>query len=585
MRKLWILVTGILIACAAFAWAKGKVELKAPEAPKVEAPKLEAPKLEAPKIPLEGIEFPTGAPGEAGATGPIIVAMVPFGYTAGVGSEKAIQAANEVAVALQSTGRLQPMSLKDWMDINFKNDKAANMRELLDRAAEVNLPIHFVCTGNLFLSGDSYGLMVSLYPLDRARPASHYFRSTSSFHSLDTIAKEIVREMPLRAFRPAATVVSEKIFVGEIGLSFSLVDEATQKETELDFAACEGVQYYREDRFLADLLHYNLYASGIMATGVGGQKGYFEGKPTADSAYVISGQLKIRKKDVADDRNAEKIMSVTVAEASDPSRVVFSNQYALDRLGLESLYDSSRMWAKDILLSILEPEQRRGVGEVDIPSFYGNEGIYLDDFYLGRGNQANLVVSAGRSVVKTYHTNKWQKERVISISPYGSNEVSGDRLLVGAFYAQGLQTSLPALLFGGGFSFALDRRTHELTVTVSESYGKLNADQFSLVTRVGLAPAILFLPDDSAVRLYGGLGVFAAFWTDAVASQWASFFSLGLFPEGGVTYTIARFRVRVGLGYDFDLVRYVTAAQPAASAAGQDLSGLAGRLSFAYFLK
>ena len=511
--------------------------------------------------------------------------MVPFGYTAGVGSEKAIQAANEVAVALRSSGRFQPMSLKDWMDVNFKNVKAANMREMLDRAAEVNLPIHYVCTGNLFLCGDSYGLMVSLYPLDRARPASHYFRSTSSFYSLDTIAREIVRELPLRLLRPAATVAPDKIYVGELGLNFYLVDEATGKETELDFAACEGVQYYREDRFLADLLHYNLYSSGVMATGVGGQKGYFESRPTADSGYVVSGHLKISKKHVADDRKAEKVMSITVAEASDPARVVFSNQYVLDRLGLEPVYESSRVWAKDILLSILGPEQRNKVAEVDLPSFYGNEGIYLDDVYLGRGNQANLVVPAGRSVVKTYHTNKWTKERVISVSPYGTNEVPADQLLVGAFYAQGLQSSLPVFLFGGGFSFTLDRGTHELTVTVSESYGSFEADQFSLATRIGVAPAILFLPDDSAFRLYGGLGVFATFWTDAAASQWASFFSLGLFPEGGVTYTIARFQVRVGLAYDFDLVRYVAATRPAASAAGHDLSGLAGRLSFAYFLK
>jgi hypothetical protein len=131
----------------------------------------------------------------------------------------------------------------------------------------------------------------------------------------------------------------------------------------------------------------------------------------------------------------------------------------------------------------------------------------------------------------------------------------------------------------------LDRGDYELSVALSESYGTFGAGQFSLATRVGLASGLLFLPADSAVRLYADLGVFAELWTDTVGSDWASFLSLGLSPEGGVIWTIAPFRVRLGLGYDFDIARYVTATQSAASVAGLDVSKLTARLSVSYFLR
>lgn len=582
MTRLLILITCVLMACATVAEAGGKSEFEAPEAPKVEAP----------KFAIDAAGLPAVTSGMTAEDGPLVVAMVPFGSTAGAGSETAVMAANEIALALQQSGRFHPMSQRDWMNANYRDQKAANIKEVLDRAAEVGLPIHYICTGNVFLSGSSLGLVVSLYPLDSTQQASHYFRYTSRYYnqrtsvnSLDTLAGEIVHEMTVRAFRPADTVVPDKIFVRNIGLNFVLLDQVSQMESELDFATFEGVQYNKADQFLAELLHYYLYATGVMETEVAGPKSYFSGEPTIDSTFVVDGRLKIIKNDLTDDRKTEMILTTTVTRADDPDFVIFTGEYDLDHLTLDSLCKSARLSASDTLLSLLEPELRNRVGQVDIPSFYGNEGIYLNEVYLGRGNQDDLLVPIGQSVVKTYHTGNSQRERIINVTPYSDNDDSADQLLVGIFYNQGVFATSPVLLYGGGFSFTMSKRNHEMIATISQSYGKFNDDQFSLATRIGVALVIPFLPEDSDFRLYGGMGVFGSFWTDVMDSEWASFFSLGLFPEMGLTMTIAPFRLRLGIGYDFDLMRYVTATHPEATAAGYNLSGLNARLSFSYFLK
>ena len=55
MKKMLILAAGLCIACGVPAWAKGKPEIKAPEAPKISA---------------DALKLPTGALGQAGAETP-----------------------------------------------------------------------------------------------------------------------------------------------------------------------------------------------------------------------------------------------------------------------------------------------------------------------------------------------------------------------------------------------------------------------------------------------------------------------------------------------------------------------------------
>ena len=102
--------------------------------------------------------------------------------------------------------------------------------------------------------------------------------------------------------------------------------------------------------------------------------------------------------------------------------------------------------------------------------------------------------------------------------------------------------------------------------------------ELSIITNFSFLPYGIFLPSDSPIRIYSGLGFFLSLWYknysetisgqsnisnnnynfDSTYSNINSFLMpLGIFPEVGIIYKFLKFNLKFGIAYNFDLYKYI----------------------------
>jgi hypothetical protein len=112
------------------------------------------------------------------------------------------------------------------------------------------------------------------------------------------------------------------------------------------------------------------------------------------------------------------------------NELVFSKVYRFEILNLSDLYVEMRKWVKDITLTLLEDNEIDKVGEAFINGYYSNEDVFLDEYYVGKGIQKDLLVPISTNKVKywfgeTALTDKFLTpasyvEKYINVIPYKS---------------------------------------------------------------------------------------------------------------------------------------------------------------------
>jgi hypothetical protein len=405
-------------------------------AQKVDVPTVEIPKIEAPKTPEakaaedfkkkledaqkkkeEKLPKPKGP----------VVGFIPFNYTYAVGEEKALKATNEIIVAMVKSQVFTPTSLKKWFDTRFKDGEGADIHNMIDQMVKFKVPAEYVCHGDIFKSGNEYGIRIGLFPVGKPKQAAtYYYRSFTNFNEMPNIAFQIMEEIKSRGVEPVSPLLNKKILINTFDLNYLIYTISETGETNispLPFIALEGMEYKKED-FFNNLMLYNFGISRIYHAYTNNIKDYTQNtrhKPTIAYDYIVNSSLRISSK--------LKTCTIVVTDGKGDN-VLFEKVYRFDKLQLTDFYNETRKWVKDITIALLSPDELKKVGEVSIDGKYSDDSVYLDEFYLGNGDQKNLLVPINADKIKiwtgetSFSERMWTKDyfffNSVNVSPYQS---------------------------------------------------------------------------------------------------------------------------------------------------------------------
>ena len=379
------------------------------------------------------------------------VAFIPFDYTSEVEEIAAKVAVNELAISMILNNAFQPYSIKEWLDETYKNRKERNIMTIVNKAQEINLPVDYICHGIIFKAGTKYGIKVSLYPLDKEKFPSYYYRDFVNFYSLKKIADKIVIEMTKRSESKKGPLFARKIFINKFNIKFTKREKNKKGgflEQDVDYIKVNQITYKKTDTFFNELLLYNFHISKIFDIENNNMHEYVDQKPyiiTPESElevvdrnskkkqevldkdseeakidYIISGDVEIIKEGI---KKPKTKFTIKVTNNNIRNfKVLFYKEYYFDSLNLDSLYQNMREYSKHIMLTLLNSEERKKVGEVSIDSYYGSDEMFINDTYLGWGDQPNLLLPLDVSDIDTVFYKNWKKETNINILPFDVNK-------------------------------------------------------------------------------------------------------------------------------------------------------------------
>lgn len=429
----------------------------------------------------------------------------------------------------------------------------------------------------------------------------------------------------------------KKISIRKFDVKISQYDENKEgnfQKSELGYMKYKGTEYRTTDNFFNEILQYNMHISNLFAlehTNINtNKKRYIKQSPDipADSNYQMRGLLDISKKTTLLTIYVDKISKVEVENKNSRNKknnskietvikLVYSKTYAVKDFSIDSLYKLSRDISKDVAFGILNPEELQKVGVIDIDSFISKEKLYCNDYYIGRGNQKNLAIPLTSPIINTSFTKHWKYPAVdqltglqtdgYSILQNGNNKLKRKPFL---FLAGGSYNQLlinDQLFFGGSANFSFENKYFSLMTELGIKYNK---DSNSIITDLSFTPCFVIPPTDSRFRPYVGLGLFFSFWlnnlfetyyTEApTASNPASyienlavrssdsysvFCSIGLAPEIGFMVKFAKFCLRIGTAYNFDLSQInIVTTSGFSGYNGTNTSGFVAKVSFGYYI-
>jgi hypothetical protein len=354
-----------------------------------------------------------------------VVAFIPFNYSYAVGQNNGIIATNEIVVAMVKSQVFTPASIKTWFDGRFKDGEGRDIQYMIEQMRKFRVPADYVCLGYVFKSGNEFGIRVSLYPVDAKQSVSHYFRYFSNFSDMPNIATQIIEEMKKRA-TGQKIVTAKKILINNFDLNYLIYTKSETGDVNispLPFIKLEGMEYKKED-FFNELLLYNFSISRLYTVYNNNIVDYTQNtkyKPSVAYDYIINSVLKVSK-DL-------KTCTIEVTDGTG-NNTLFSKTYRFEKLQLSDLYQEMRKWVKDISLTLLTQDELKKAGEINISSLYSDESVYLDEYYLGNGDQKNMLVPVSAEKVKywlgeTAFTDKFLTPQsfvtnYINVSPYSS---------------------------------------------------------------------------------------------------------------------------------------------------------------------
>ena len=505
-------------------------------------------------------------------------------------------------------------------------------------------------------------------------------------NELPKIALQIADEMKSRGFDQKQSLTKKKILINNFDLNYLIYSKSETGEiniSPLPFIKLAGMEYKKED-FFNELMLYNFYISRIFNVYNNNIRSYTQNTkygPTISYDYTINTSLNLSK----------EIKQITIEVLDSKNQQVFSNDYRFEKLNLSDLYNEMRKWVKDITLTLLSDDELKLAGEVALNSLYSNEDIFLDGFYLGRGDQKNLLVPTSANTVKiwtgeTAYTEKALNpksyvEKYINVVPYktgiskpptnffnlslGANILGGfyfhpqyntqqkvifhnDILKTYKNYNMGDILSSPVIenkfndtisyMVGLGIDLSLENRYIMLTNQLNLKFGHYQQEfeatpkekeavdissekitnlkfayelmKFNFALDYSFLPSIMFLKQDSPVRMYGGVGFYTMIWYSfynesikgtatlvgsstndyrldtAYENRQTVMMIMGIFPEIGTIIKYGRFNIKLGLSYYFDLYKtsFWTNSEYG-SFEKFDAGSLIAKIGFGYYLK
>jgi hypothetical protein len=286
-----------------------------------------------------------------------------------------------------------PSSLKLWMDEGFKTKMASNMQQVLQRANDTEIAIDMICHGKIFKAGNSYGISLSVYPINPAIPPSYYFRSFANFNSIESVLKDMVLEMELRCNTPSKPYFEKSIYIKKFNINFHTFSKLEGDDVsfiDLPYIKIAGSSYKTDENFFSEILLYNIHISRLFNVWNGSIKNYISTSESVPSSidYVVSTDIDI----------SEQFSMLTISIINNKSqKIVTKYKYPFKSLNLNDLYATMRENAQNIILSVISSEERKQVGIVQLDLLDKFQPVYCENYYLGDGKQYGLVFPSGSS--------------------------------------------------------------------------------------------------------------------------------------------------------------------------------------------
>ncbi|MCK4797161.1 MAG: hypothetical protein KAT05_07250, partial [Spirochaetes bacterium] len=332
------------------------------------------------------------------------IALIPFDFTFDVGGEKAKIALNEIAVSMLKSQGFQPYSLKEWINSNFEDKKSENIIDIVQKVKNYLLPVDFICHGIIFKSGNKYGLQIALYPINSKKTQSYYYRDFTNFYSINIVTDQIIQEMIKRSNSIKKPIFDKNIYIKNFDINFSIYTKSKTGETQasdLPFIKVNGVEYKKDDNFFNELLLYNFHISRTFTVWNNNFKKYVKQNPVIPSGidYIISGDIDISKKIITIALKVTDNKKWGRRSGQRERKVLFHKKYFIKNVNLNNLYNNMREFTKDIIINLIDIEEQKMIGEIKFDSYYGNDMFFCDDYYLGKGNQENLILPVNTSEI------------------------------------------------------------------------------------------------------------------------------------------------------------------------------------------
>lgn len=341
------------------------------------------------------------------------IAFIPFEYSSELSAKKSKEVIQILAQTMLETKTFHPTSLKLWMNKIFYRKKAPNIQKITSFARSAEIPVDFICHGNIFKSGKLYGLSVSMYPIDSKLKPSYYLRYFSSLRALDDSCEEIVKEMVHRGIEPPKPLFNKSIFIKKFDINFytyTVLKSGEGALVPLPYLDVNNVSYKKTDHFFNEVLLYSLHSTRLVTAWNSNMKKYIRLRPSIPQNidYVVSVKIDI----------SEKGSRLTIkVKDNNKNSTVSSYKYAFKNLDLNKLHEVMIENSKNIILSVLNTKERKKVGVVNLNHIHQEHHIFCENYYLGNGSKKNLIFPTGGT--NYLISNQMYK---MYITPFGINE-------------------------------------------------------------------------------------------------------------------------------------------------------------------
>jgi hypothetical protein len=305
-----------------------------------------------------------------------------------------------------------------WLYNAFGVERANNIEAILAKARKEKLECDYLCHGTVFRSGSSFGIVLSMYPLDPELYTSYYYRDFSSINSFSRRAVEIVEEMENRLNKEKAEEVTlnKTLYIEKFNVQLKLYTQPTSGEEMLiptDFLPVNGVDYNVADHFFDALFAYNFHVSRLFDLRINNYDGYVINNPVAgkDIDFVVSTDILATSK-----------ISLLRFVLTDNKGYIETYDYPFASLSMQALNEALRRNALIITSKILNYEETKEIGIININAGSPETKVFYKDYYLGRGNQMNLLLPFGLNEIMIGSRTYTKFVLPLSFSKYSGDE-------------------------------------------------------------------------------------------------------------------------------------------------------------------